>query len=117
MQLLNHPNYAIRNVYEGWIEGPTKNAPLFWVVMPAAPEDKDDPTGELKPAEEMNRPVKFYGYFFKLLPYPVQLGSGENLKTVDRFAPMLIGPPVIVTGPAAKPPADDHPAPPSSPTC
>jgi hypothetical protein len=95
---------GLKYVYEGWIEGPTKKAPLFWVVVPWQPEDKDDPTGLLKPAEEMDRPVKFYGYFFKVITYPAQIGSGDQLKNVNLFAPLLIGPTILVTAPAVPPP-------------
>jgi hypothetical protein len=103
--------HGIHHVYEGWIEGPTKNAPLFWVVVPSQPEDKD---GLLKPAEEMNRPVKFYGYFFKVVPYPAQIGTGENFKTVERYAPLLIGPTLILTTAPTIPDTDENLAAPMS---
>ena len=88
---------GIKHVYEGWIMGPTKNSNPFVVLFPDLPKDKTSPTGVLEPAEELHRKATFYGYYFKKYRYPVQLGSGANVRTEDRDTAMLIGPPPILT--------------------
>ena len=98
LRLRQHPSpislldKGIPYVYEGWIMGPTPGAYPFCVIMPNPPEDKDSPTGVLEPAEQMNRSVKFYGYFFKLFHYLTPPNASDPLKPVPRDTPMLIGP-------------------------
>lgn len=63
-------------VYEGWIAGPTKHTNPFAVIFTELPES-------LKPAEEMDRPVTFYGYFLIKVRYTAA-------KDV-RQTPLLVG--------------------------
>jgi hypothetical protein len=100
---------GIKFIFEGWIKGPTKDSTPFVVIFPELAEDKTSPTGLLEPAENMDRAVTFYGYYFKKFRYPVELGTGPQKKTVDRSSPLLIGPTVILTQ-AAPPPTPSEPA-------
>lgn len=79
---------GVKHVYEGWIALPTEGAHPICVVFPILPE-------KLKPAENMNRWVEFYGYLINRYKYR----SGRG----DLETPFLIGPTVI---PAPQPPPD-----------
>lgn len=81
---------GIKHVYEGWIALRTEGAHPICVVFPILPE-------KLKPAENMNRWVEFYGYLINRYRYR----SGRG----DLETPFLIGPTVI---PAPQPAPDEH---------
>jgi hypothetical protein len=65
---------GVRHVYEGWVFGKGSNP--FCVVFTELPPG-------IKVGEEINYPVKFDGYFFKVLRY--------TAVKKDRLAPLLIG--------------------------
>ncbi|MBM4068618.1 MAG: hypothetical protein FJ271_06685 [Planctomycetes bacterium] len=81
---------GIKYIYEGWIALPTDGAHPICVVFPILPE-------KLKPTENMNRWVEFYGYLINRYKYR----SGRG----DLETPFLIGPTVI---PAPQPPPDEQ---------
>lgn len=72
-------------VYEAWIAGPTKHTNPFAVLFTELPEG-------FQPAEEMDRPVTFYGYFIVKVRYTAA-------KDV-RQTPLLVGH-SLVLGPAS----------------
>lgn len=78
---------GIKHVYEGWIALPTEGAHPICVVFPI--------NEKVKPAENMNRWVEFYGYLINRYKYR----SGRG----DLDTPFLIGPTVI---PSPQPPPD-----------
>jgi hypothetical protein len=75
---------GVRDLYEGWIFQDDSNDP-WCVIFPDLPEG-------LEPADKMNQPVTFDGYFFKVLGY-------RNEMKQDVFAPLLIGNSPVVEGP------------------
>lgn len=78
---------GIKYIYEGWIAVPTYRTHPVCVLFPLLPDS-------LKPAENMDRWVEFYGYLINRYKYR----SGRG----DLDTPLLIGPTVI---PAPQPPA------------
>jgi hypothetical protein len=79
----------ISDFYEGWIFGKDRGSLPVCVVFSELPKG-------LSPAEKMEVPVAFDGYFFKRYRYKA-LDSGHNQA---REAPLLIGRTIILTGPA-----------------
>jgi hypothetical protein len=77
--------FGVPFVYEAWIAGPTRERPPYWIVFTRLPEG-------LEPQETMSRPVRFYGYFLKLVR-----NKGEKL---ERLSPLVVGPTVYLEGPA-----------------
>jgi len=69
-------------VYEGWIQGPTRDSYPFWVIFPILPEG-------LKEAEKMDREVSFNGYFLVKMTY--KAANSKSLQT-----PLLVGPTVLL---------------------
>src|SRR5262249_55669373 len=59
---LNAKKEGIDFVYEGFVQGPTKKAPPFWIVFTRLPDD-------LSVSEKPQGEVKFYGYFLKNCKY------------------------------------------------
>jgi hypothetical protein len=79
---------GVKDLYEGWIFGPTRRANPFSVVFPVLPAG-------LEEAEQMNEEVTFYGYFLTKFKY--RAGDGK-----DQVTPLLIGPTVVVDAKAAR---------------
>ncbi|MCI0642059.1 MAG: hypothetical protein L0Y72_07055 [Gemmataceae bacterium] len=73
---------GVKYVYEGWVFGPTRKAPPYWIVFTVLPDG-------LKESEKMDRYVTFYGYFLKKVKYKSESG--------DRDTPLLVGPSVMLT--------------------
>jgi hypothetical protein len=73
---------GLNELYEGWILDRPSEA-HYCVVVSELPPD-------LKPAEEMDRPVECNAYFFKRYEYPTRerANGGGNVR---RLAPLLIG--------------------------
>lgn len=98
---------GLKFVYEGWIKGLTPDAKPFVVIFPIAPEDRSSPTGVLEPAEQLSRPVSFYGYYLKLFRYAVI----EKGKSRDQDSPMLVGPTLVLERKLPPPPPPPPPPP------
>ena len=71
-------------VYEAWIVGSTPKRPPYWVMFTNLPKG-------LSPAETMDRPVRFYGYFIKKVSYRAEKAYMDT--------PFLIGPTVYLEPP------------------
>jgi hypothetical protein len=78
----------IPDFYEGWIFGKERGSQPVCVIFSELPKG-------LSPAEKMEVPVAFDGYFFKRYRYKAA-DSGHNQA---REAPLLIGRTIILTGP------------------
>ena len=84
---------GLNELYEGWILDRPSEA-HYCVVVSELPPD-------LKPAEEMDRPVECNAYFFKRYAYETRERT-EGGGYVRRLAPLLIGRTIL---PKAQPPA------------
>lgn len=73
---------GIRYQYEGWIMPETKKTNPYWVMFPHLPEG-------IKPAEDMDKDVTFYGYFLKKIKYV----SGEKKEATTL---LFVGPTVLL---------------------
>lgn len=85
---------AIKDIYTGWIIGPTKGAPPFTIVFTELPKGHEI-------SEKFDLPVTFYGYFLGQVLFPHDKQSAAaNPK--DIVSPYFVGKTVIVHG--KKPP-------------
>ncbi len=80
-------NQWVKELYEGWVFGETKNAHPFCIIFPILPAG-------LKEAEDMRQDVTFYGYFLAKFKY--------RAAEADKVAPLLIGPTVVLENKPAR---------------
>lgn len=76
-------NSAVKDVYVGWVFGPTRHANPFCVHFPILPAG-------LEPSEEMKQEVTFYGYFLATFKYEAKDGP--------KVTPFMVGPTVVLGG-------------------
>lgn len=86
-------NEGIKEVYEGWIFGPTRGSIPYCVIIPSLPEG-------LKVGEEIDHQVTFHGYFLKKMRYKGTDGVHDT--------PLLVGPTLYVAKRAVESPPAAH---------
>jgi hypothetical protein len=84
--LLAQQNGGVKDVYVGWVFGPTPRSNPFCVQFPILPEG-------LEPAEKMRQEVTFFGYFLATFKYD---GAPHDDKPTELVTPLLVGPTVVV---------------------
>jgi len=88
---------GVPELYEAWIFQDLYGANPICVVVPSL-------SAGLRPAENLQRPVQFAGYFLKAYRY--QTAQTVQGKPVERECPLLVGPGLMGLPEPAKPSAD-----------
>ncbi len=88
---------GVPDLYEAWIFQDLYGANPVCVVFPRLPQG-------LQPAENIQRPVQFAGYFLKAYRY--QSAQTVQGKPVERDCPLLVGPELLALPEPAKPSSD-----------
>lgn len=79
---------SVKDIFTGWIHGPSKGAPPFTIVFTELPKGVDGPD------EKFERQVTFYGYFLGHIRFPHDQARDGGAK--DVLSPYLVGKTVIV---------------------
>jgi hypothetical protein len=80
--LLAQQNGGLKDVYVGWVFGPTAGSNPFCVQFPMLPEG-------LEPNENLRQDVTFFGYFISTFKY--EGGKGRDDRPTVLVTPLLVG--------------------------